>query len=55
MEHHKCKIYKGDELFDNRAECWFEIVTREFGIKAAQGNVHSSKLLLKDTISLIYS
>ena len=53
MEHHKCKLFKikNNELYDDKAECWFEVVTDDFGIKEAPGELLSSKLILKEVIA----
>lgn len=53
MEHHKCKLFKikDNELYDDQAECWFEIVTKKFGIKEATGELQSTKLILNDFIA----
>ena len=49
IEYHKCKLSKteNNELYDDQAKCWFNIVARELGIKEAQGTLNSSKLLIK--------
>ena len=50
MEYHKCKLYQEGELFDDQAECWFEIV-HEGQIKHAEGEIQSSKHIISDFIS----
>ena len=53
MEHHKCRLFKikDNELYDDKAECWFEVVTNEVRMKEAPGELLSSKLILSDFIA----
>lgn len=50
MQHHKCKLYRADEIFDDLAECWFEII-HEGQIKHAEGEIESTKNLLGEFIA----
>jgi len=52
MESHECKLFQAGELFDDQAECWFEITKEErSGIKEAIGEVESTKNLLNNFIA----
>ena len=51
MEHHKCKLFQEGKLYDDQAECWFEI-SHEDQIIHAEGEIESTKNLMGEVIAL---
>lgn len=51
MEHHKCKLFQEGKLYDDQADCWFEII-HEGQIIYAEGEIESTNNLMNEVIAL---